>query len=184
VPTGLLGAAYFLHFCERALDIYAQIGLVMLIGLSAKNAILIVEFARERRMSGETARKAGIDAAMVRLRPILMTAFAFILGTIPLAIALGAGANSRRSIGTTVVGGMCAATLFIIFIPVFFIMVESVRERFSRRAREEMTSEQEDSEGGESVSDTQSNQKNQGEHDESSSNDEPNGHSKGEQSNE
>ncbi|MCH2182364.1 MAG: multidrug efflux RND transporter permease subunit, partial [Mariniblastus sp.] len=90
VPTGLLGAAYFLHFCERELDIYAQIGLVMLIGLSAKNAILIVEFARERRLAGESPRDAGINAARIRLRPILMTAFAFILGTVPLALAFGA----------------------------------------------------------------------------------------------
>ena len=139
VPTGLLGAAYALHFCQRALDIYAQIGLVMLIGLSAKNAILIVEFARDRRMQGESARDAGIQAARIRLRPILMTAFAFILGTVPLAIAFGAGANSRRSIGTTVVGGMLMATVLIIVIPVFFIMVERTRERLSRRAREEMT---------------------------------------------
>lgn len=138
VPTGLLGAAYFLHFCERELDIYAQIGLVMLIGLSAKNAILIVEFARERRLAGESPRESGINAAKIRLRPILMTAFAFILGTVPLALAFGAGANSRRSIGTTVVGGMCAATLLIIVIPVFFIMVEKVRERFSGRVREEL----------------------------------------------
>ncbi|MCH2178581.1 MAG: multidrug efflux RND transporter permease subunit [Mariniblastus sp.] len=184
VPTGLLGAAYFLHFCERALDIYAQIGLVMLIGLSAKNAILIVEFARERRMSGETASKAGIDAAKVRLRPILMTAFAFILGTIPLAIALGAGANSRRSIGTTVVGGMCAATLFIIFIPVFFIMVESVRERFSRRAREEMTEDREGVEGEDSDKDSPDQQPIPNKVVETSSNDESNGHSKGEPTNE
>ncbi len=141
VPTGLLGAAYSLHYCERALDIYAQIGLVMLIGLSAKNAILIVEFARERRIEGESPREAGINAAKVRLRPILMTAFAFILGTIPLAIAFGAGANSRRSIGTTVVGGMSMATLLIIVIPVFFIMVEKTRERLSPRVREEIEEE-------------------------------------------
>lgn len=147
VPTGLLGAAYSLHYCERALDIYAQIGLVMLIGLSAKNAILIVEFARDRRMSGDSPREAGIMAAKIRLRPILMTAFAFILGTVPLAIAFGAGANSRRSIGTTVVGGMSMATLLIIVIPVFFIMVEKVRERFSSRARDEMSVE--DPEGSE-----------------------------------
>lgn len=128
VPTGVLGAAYSLHFCERALDVYAQIGLVMLIGLSAKNAILIVEFARERLLDGDSPAEAGINAAKIRLRPILMTAFAFILGSVPLAIAFGAGANSRRSIGTTVVGGMTAATVLIILIPVFFILVESIRE--------------------------------------------------------
>ena len=128
VPMGVLGAAYALHFCERALDVYAQIGLVMLIGLSAKNAILIVEFARERLLDGDSPAEAGINAAKIRLRPILMTALAFILGSIPLAIAFGAGANSRRSIGTTVVGGMTAATVLIILIPVFFILVESIRE--------------------------------------------------------
>ncbi len=137
VPTGVLGAAYALHFCERALDVYAQIGLVMLIGLSAKNAILIVEFARERIVAGDSPAVAGVTAAKIRLRPILMTAFAFILGSVPLAIAMGAGANSRRSIGTTVVGGMSAATVLIILIPVFFILVESSREWFAGRKKDE-----------------------------------------------
>ncbi|MCP4891174.1 MAG: hypothetical protein GY904_31845, partial [Planctomycetaceae bacterium] len=106
------------------------------IGLSAKNAILIVEFARERIGVGDSPAVAGVTAAKIRLRPILMTAFAFILGSVPLAIAMGAGANSRRSIGTTVVGGMSAATVLIILIPVFFILVESTREWFAGRKKD------------------------------------------------
>jgi HAE1 family hydrophobic/amphiphilic exporter-1 len=102
----------------------------MLVGLSAKNAILIVEFARRRREDGAGIVEAAMDAARLRLRPILMTAFAFILGVVPLMAATGAGAASRRSIGTTVFGGMLAATvLTLVFAPVFYAMVEQLRAR-------------------------------------------------------
>ncbi len=111
-------------------DVYSQIGFVMLIGLSAKNAILIVEFAKRRRQEGLSIVEAAMEAARLRLRPILMTAFAFILGVVPLMIASGAGAASRQSIGTTVFGGMLAATILtLLFVPVFYAVIESLRER-------------------------------------------------------
>src|ERR1700755_1317482 len=101
----------------------------MRIGLSAKNAILIVEFARRRRQEGLTIVEAAMEAGRLRLRPILMTAFAFILGVVPLMIATGAGAASRQSIGTTVFGGMVAATILtLIFVPVFYAVIERLRE--------------------------------------------------------
>ena len=111
------------------IDVYSQIGFVMLIGLAAKNAILIVEFARRRREEGLEIVEAAMEAARLRLRPILMTAFAFILGVVPLMIATGAGAASRQSIGTTVFGGMLAATILtLVFVPVFYAVIEQLRE--------------------------------------------------------
>ncbi len=112
------------------IDVYSQIGFVMLIGLAAKNAILIVEFARRRREEGLSIVDAAMEAARLRLRPILMTAFAFILGVVPLMFATGAGAASRQSIGTTVFGGMLAATILtLVFVPVFYAVIEQLRER-------------------------------------------------------
>jgi HAE1 family hydrophobic/amphiphilic exporter-1 len=112
------------------IDVYSQIGFVMLIGLAAKNAILIVEFARRRREEGLSIADAAMEAGRLRLRPILMTAFAFILGVLPLVVARGAGAASRQSLGTTVFGGMLAATvLTLIFVPVFYAVIERMRER-------------------------------------------------------
>jgi multidrug efflux pump subunit AcrB len=110
-------------------DVYSQIGLVMLIGLSAKNAILIVEFARQRREHGLGIVAAAMEAGRLRLRPILMTAFAFILGVVPLMFASGAGAASRQSIGTTVFGGMLGATILsLVLVPVFYAVIERLRE--------------------------------------------------------
>jgi HAE1 family hydrophobic/amphiphilic exporter-1 len=128
VPFGLLGAVAALLLRGLDLDTYGQIGLVMLIGLTAKNGILIVEFAAEQRRQGATVLEAAMTAARVRLRPILMTALAFIIGLMPLVIASGAGANSRRSLGTTVVGGLTVATILIIFVPIFYYVIERLRE--------------------------------------------------------
>jgi hydrophobic/amphiphilic exporter-1 (mainly G- bacteria), HAE1 family len=135
-PIAVFGATLALWGRHFDNDVYAQIGLVMLIGLSAKNAILIVEFAKKSYESGTSAEEAALNGARIRLRPILMTAFAFILGVIPLWIATGAGAVSRRILGTTVIGGMLAASLIAIFIiPVNFYVVETLTHRFRGRRR-------------------------------------------------
>lgn len=124
-PIAVFGAFAALSIRGMQNNLYAQIGLVMLIGLAAKNAILIVEFAKDEYEKGKTLVDAALLGAKLRLRPILMTAFAFILGTVPLAIAQGSGAVSRRVLGTTVIGGMLAATLIAVFlIPACFYFVE------------------------------------------------------------
>ncbi|HEX3342757.1 MAG TPA: multidrug efflux RND transporter permease subunit [Pseudolabrys sp.] len=129
VPLALFGAMLALWLRGRQIDVYSQIGFVMLIGLAAKNAILIVEFAKRRREDGLGIVEAAMMAARLRLRPILMTAFAFILGVVPLMFATGAGAASRQSIGTTVFGGMLAATILTLaFVPVFYALIEQLRE--------------------------------------------------------
>jgi HAE1 family hydrophobic/amphiphilic exporter-1 len=134
VPLALFGALGLLWLRHMQVDIYAQVGFVLLIGLSAKNAILIVEFAKRRREAGLEIVDAAMEAARLRLRPILMTAFAFILGAVPLMIASGAGAASRQSIGTTVVGGMLAATLLSLgFVPIFYAVIERMREAVLKR---------------------------------------------------
>jgi len=133
-PIAVFGAFMSLWIRGFENNVYAQIGLVMLIGLSAKNAILIVEFARTERMQGKSAMDAALEGARVRLRPILMTAFAFILGTIPLAIASGAGAVARKILGTAVIGGMLAATLIAIFIiPVTYYAMEHLKDKVAAR---------------------------------------------------
>ncbi len=125
VPIAVFGAFVALYFRKLDNDVYAQIGLVMLIGLSAKNAILIVEFAKMEYDKGATLLEASLTGARLRLRPILMTAFAFILGCVPLWIATGAGGISRQVLGSVVIGGMLAATILaIFFIPVSFDVVE------------------------------------------------------------
>lgn len=130
VPMALLGAlgAQWLRGLEN--DVYCQIGLVMLIGLSSKNAILIVEFAEQLRERGLPLVEASIEAARIRLRPILMTSFAFILGVVPLMLASGAGQAGRHSVGTTVFGGMIMSTVLnLFFIPVLYLIIEGWRER-------------------------------------------------------
>jgi HAE1 family hydrophobic/amphiphilic exporter-1 len=130
VPLALFGALGALWVRGMQVDVYSQIGFVMLIGLSAKNAILIVEFARRRREEGSDIVDAAMEAGRLRLRPILMTAFAFILGVVPLMVATGAGGASRQSIGTTVFGGMLAATvLTLLFVPIFYAVIERFRSR-------------------------------------------------------
>jgi hydrophobe/amphiphile efflux-1 (HAE1) family protein len=125
VPLGSFGALLAVHLRSYPYDIYTQIGIVTLIGLAAKNAILIVEYARLRRSHGMSIEDSAKEAAQLRLRPILMTSFAFILGVFPLVVANGAGAASRRALGTAVFGGMNAATLLaIFFVPVLFVVVE------------------------------------------------------------
>jgi hydrophobe/amphiphile efflux-1 (HAE1) family protein len=134
VPLALLGAMTAQWLRGLSDDIYCQIGLVMLIGLASKNAILIVEFAKQRREEGMPIQEAAMTAALIRLRPILMTAFAFILGVFPLVVASGAGANSRHSLGTAVFGGMIVSTLLsLIIVPVFYVIIESLRERGSSK---------------------------------------------------
>ena len=129
IPLGILGALTAVWLRSYPYDIYTQIGIVTLIGLAAKNAILIVEFARMRREEGHSIVDAALEAAKLRLRPILMTSFAFILGVLPLALASGAGAASRRSLGTAVFGGMNAATLLAIFIvPVLYVVIQRIAE--------------------------------------------------------
>jgi hydrophobe/amphiphile efflux-1 (HAE1) family protein len=134
VPLALLGAMTAQWLRGLSDDIYCQIGLVMLIGLASKNAILIVEFAKQRREEGMPIQEAAMTAALIRLRPILMTAFAFILGVFPLVVASGAGANSRHSLGTAVFGGMIVSTLLsLIIVPVFYVIIENLRERGSSK---------------------------------------------------
>jgi len=131
-PVAIFGAYLALTLRHLENDVYAQIGLVMLIGLSAKNAILIVEFAKDEYEKGETIFEAAMGAARLRFRPILMTAFAFILGCVPLWFATGAGGVSREILGTVVIGGMLAATIIAIFlIPTTFSLAERVAQRFS-----------------------------------------------------
>jgi HAE1 family hydrophobic/amphiphilic exporter-1 len=130
VPVALLGALAAVAMRGLSNDVYCQVGLVMLIGLSSKNAILIVEFAEQLQEQGMSVLDAGVEAAKIRLRPILMTSLAFILGVFPLTIATGAGAAGRVSVGTTVVGGMIAATtLNLIFIPALYVVVRTLVPR-------------------------------------------------------
>jgi HAE1 family hydrophobic/amphiphilic exporter-1 len=141
-PIAVMGA--FLALMSRSFnnDLYTQIGLVMLIGLSAKNAILIVEFARARVAEGVGIEEAALDAARSRLRPILMTALAFIFGVMPLVTASGSGAASRQILGTVVLGGMLAATFISIFmVPATFSIVERVSQYLAGRGRDDSSSE-------------------------------------------
>jgi multidrug efflux pump len=142
IPIGLIGSILLVTLRGLENDVYLQVGLITTMGLSAKNAILMVEFAERAEREGKRVIEAAIEAARIRLRPILMTSFAFIFGVLPLALATGAGANSRSAIGTAVIGGMLSATLLAIFyIPFFFVLVRrgvrdgmiAIRDRIRRR---------------------------------------------------
>src|SRR5207342_781834 len=124
VPMCLLSALGGVALARMDVNIFVQVGFVVLVGLAAKNAILIVEFARDRQQEGVSLFDAAVEAARARLRPILMTSFAFVLGVFPLVVAHGAGAEMRRTLGTAVFAGMIGVTLFGIFLtPVFFYVV-------------------------------------------------------------
>ena len=142
IPLGLVGSVFAVTLRGLQNDVYLQVGLITTMGLSAKNAILMVEFADRAEKQGKRIIEAAIEAARIRLRPILMTSFAFIFGVLPLALSTGAGANSRIAIGTAVIGGMLTATILAVFyIPLFFVLVRRsvrdgvtvVRERIRRR---------------------------------------------------
>jgi multidrug efflux pump len=141
IPLGLVGAVFAVTLRGLENDVYLQIGLLTTMGLAAKNAILMIEFAEQAERQGKSVLDSALEAARIRLRPILMTSFAFIFGVLPLAISTGAGANSRIAIGTAVIGGMLTATILAIFyIPLFFVLVRrsvrdglaKMRERFGR----------------------------------------------------
>ncbi len=138
VPMAVLGALGLVFLRGLANDVYCQIGLVMLIGLSAKNSILIVEFAEQLRRKGLSIAEAAVEAAQLRLRPILMTSFAFILGVLPLVFATGAGSLGRRSVGTTIMGGMLLSTVLnLLFIPVLYVILSRLLDRKTSRAKSE-----------------------------------------------
>jgi len=145
IPLGLVGAVFAVTLRGLENDVFLQIGLLTTMGLAAKNSILMIEFAEQQEKKGARVIEAAVKAARIRLRPILMTSFAFIFGVLPLAISTGPGANSRIAIGTSVIGGMLTASLLAIFyIPLFFVIVrrstrdsiKAVRERLRRRREE------------------------------------------------
>jgi multidrug efflux pump len=124
VPMALLGAIAGVFIAQGDNNVFTQIGLIVLVGLSAKNAILIVEFARELELAGRTPVQAAIEASRLRLRPILMTSLAFVMGVLPLVYSTGAGSEMRRAMGVAVFSGMIGVTLFGIFLtPVFYVLL-------------------------------------------------------------
>ena len=143
LPIALLGVVIGVMVMNLPISVYTQIGVVLLIALAAKNAILIVEFARDYRAAGKSTEESAIEGGRVRLRPILMTSFAFILGTFPLVISTGAGASSRISLGIAVFAGMLMTSLVgTLFIPNFYLMMESLHERFTRKKKKDKDTEE------------------------------------------
>ncbi len=137
VPLSLVGPVAVFTALRLDVNLYVQIGLVLLIALSAKNAILIVEFARDLHLEGHDIVESAREAARARFRPILMTSFAFILGVAPLVVAEGAGANARKSIGITVFSGMLASTcLAVLFVPAFYVIVQKIQECRKAKAKQ------------------------------------------------
>ncbi len=142
IPFGIMGALAGIHLASLDFNVYGQIGLVTLIGLSAKNAILIVEYAELNRKQGKPLIEAALEAAKLRLRPILMTSFAFILGVVPLMIATGAGSASKESVGTVVFSGMLAATMMgVFFVPAFYVLIRGLADRVSGGSKDDKESE-------------------------------------------
>jgi len=136
VPLGLLGAALAVMLRGLENDVYFQVGLLTTMGLAAKNAILIVEFAEQAEKNGQSAREAALQAGRLRLRPIVMTSLAFILGVVPLVWAIGAGAELRQALGTAVFAGMIGVTFFGLFLtPVFYVAIRALVLRLRRAAR-------------------------------------------------
>ena len=136
VPLGVLGVVAGTLLRGYSNDVYFQVGLITIIGLSAKNAILIIEFAKDLQAQGKSAIDAALEAAHLRFRPIVMTSLAFILGVVPLFIATGAGSASQRAIGTAVIGGMVTAVvLAVLFVPVFFVAVRKLFKGSERQRR-------------------------------------------------
>jgi multidrug efflux pump len=136
VPLGVFGAVLAVTMRGFPSDVYFKVGLITIIGLGAKNAVLIVEFAKDQQAQGKSLIEAALAASHLRFRPILMTSLAFILGVLPLAIASGAGSASQRAIGTGVMGGMLTATtLGVLFVPIFFVVVRSIFKGSERQRR-------------------------------------------------
>jgi HAE1 family hydrophobic/amphiphilic exporter-1 len=139
LPAGIFGAFLALKVCGLQNNIYAQVALIMLIGLLGKNAILIVEFAIQKRAQGVSILKAAVEGSVSRLRPILMTSFAFIAGLIPLCIATGAGAMGNRSIGTAAAGGMLIGTIFgVLVIPGLYVLFASLTQRKNKPTKQKI----------------------------------------------
>jgi multidrug efflux pump len=139
VPLGVLGVVLATLMRGYANDVYFQVGLITIIGLSAKNAILIIEFAKDLQAQGKSAVEAALAAAHLRFRPIVMTSMAFVLGVLPLAIASGAGSASQRAIGTGVMGGSLLGTMLaVLFVPIFFVVVRSVFKGSERQHQFDM----------------------------------------------
>jgi multidrug efflux pump subunit AcrB len=138
VPMCLLSAVFGVWLRHMDNNIFTQIGLIVLIGLASKNAILIVEFAKQLEDAGKSITEAAIEAARLRLRPILMTSFAFILGVVPLVLAKGAGAEMRQALGTAVFFGMLGVTIFGLFLtPVFYVVIRKLTVRFKAASEPE-----------------------------------------------